>query len=717
MKMKERIKKVLKENSLPLLLESLIDKMDISDDEIITLQQTLNEMVETGELIHTKKKKYALPEDLGFIVGRLQAHSKGFGFLIPDNPEEEDVFIAAEDIHGAMHNDRIMVRLQYPSTDTRSREGEVCKILERANKRVVGTFEKGNYFGFVVPDDKKIIHDIFIPRDEINGADTDYKVVAEITRWPDKRRNPEGRVVEVLGHKNEVGTDILSIIRQYDLPEEFPEEVVREAKQIPQEISQDEIKRRKDYRDLKIVTIDGADAKDLDDAISLEKLDNGHYLLGVHIADVTYYVRENSNLDKEALERGTSVYLVDRVIPMLPRELSNGICSLNPNEDRLAVSVMMEIDSKGNVVQFKVDESVIRSQERLVYEDVTKILEDNAPELVSRYKDLVDTMRDMEKLSKILRKRRMARGSIDFDLDETKIILDDKGKPIDVRPYERGVSNKIIEEFMLVCNETIAEYIAWSEIPFIYRVHEEPTIEKLLDFNEFIHNFGYHLKGIGGEVHPKALQDLLEKIRGKREEGIISAVMLRSLQKARYSEENFGHFGLAANYYTHFTSPIRRYPDLMIHRIIKEFINNKIDEERAEQLAARLPQLTDHCSQRERIADDAERETDDLKMAEFMLDKIGEEFEGIISGVANHGIYVKLENTIEGMIRISALDDDYYVYNEKHYCLIGERTRKIYRLGDVVQIKVVNVDLAARNIDFILADSNTSHKHDEELQD
>jgi len=685
---------------IPMFEGQLMAELDIPEDEEDNFKETLDRMVKQGKLVQTKKKKYALPEDLGFLTGRVQGNAKGFGFFIPDK-DEDDVFLPAENLHGAMHNDRVMIKVL--KSDGRSREGEVVKILERANKTIVGTFEKDKYFGFVVPDDKRIHQDIFVPKDEINGAQNGYKVVVEIVRWSEKRRNPEGRIIEVLGHKDDVGTDIVSIIRQFNLPEEFPEEVIKAARKIPQAIPEEEIKRRRDLRHLKIVTMDGADAKDLDDAISIEKLPNGNYLLGVHIADVSYYVKENSEIDREAFQRGTSVYLVDRVIPMLPKELSNGICSLNPNEDRLAFSVFMEIDNKGTVVNHQIEETVIRSCQRLVYEDVTKILEENDPALIEKYKDHVEDFRDMEELANILRNKRIRRGSIDFDLDETKITLDLKGKPIDVKPYERGISNRIIEEFMLVCNETVAEYMSWNEVPFVYRIHEEPTVEKLLDFNEFIHNFGYHLKGIGGEIHPKSLQNLLDKIKGSREEDIISTVMLRSLQKARYSNHNVGHFGLAAKYYSHFTSPIRRYPDLIIHRIIKDFIKGKMDKDRMEYLESVLPEMADHCSQRERLADEAERETDNLKKAEYMMDKIGMEYDGIISGVTNFGIFVELENTVEGLVRMTALDDDYYTYNEKHYCLIGERTRKVYRLGDTIRVKVSNVDLASRNIDFVLA--------------
>lgn len=710
MTLEEKVKELLSGKDItPLYEEQIMDALEILETDSISFKDQLEVMVQRGQLVLTKKKKYALPEEFGYLPGRLQGNSKGFGFLIPDDKEHEDVFISSENLHGAMHNDRIMVKvLKSEGRGLRSREGEVIRVLERANKTIVGTFEKDKYFGFVVPDDKRITQDIFIPKDEALDAQTGFKVVAEVVQWPEMRRNPEGKIIEVLGHKDDVGTDIVSIIRQFNLPENFTEEVTLAAAKVPTEIPDEEIKRRRDLRDIKTFTIDGADAKDLDDAVSIEKLSNGNYLLGVHIADVSYYVKENSVIDQEAVARATSVYLVDRVIPMLPRELSNGICSLNPHEDRLAFSVFMEIDINGNVVNHEIEESVIRTTERLIYEDVTKILEGNDPELMVRYSNLVEEFRNMEILSIILQNRRMRRGSINFDLDEAKIILDIKGKPIDVKPYERGVSNKIIEEFMLVCNEMVAEYMTSNEVPFLYRVHEEPSVEKLLDFSEFIHNFGYHLKGVEGAIHPKALQGLLEKIKGTKEEDIINVVMLRSLQKAKYSSENLGHFGLAAKYYSHFTSPIRRYPDLIIHRIIKDFIQGKITEERKEQLRNALPALADHCSQREKLADEAERETDDLKKAEFMLDKIGMEFDGIISGVTNYGIYVQLESTVEGLVRVVALDDDYYVYNEKHYCMIGERTRKVYRLGDTLRIRVSQVDISSRNVDFVLADSRTN---------
>ena len=707
MDIKVKILEILREkNTPPLFPDRLMEILEISKQDRYIFLDILDDMVEEGKLVMTRKKKYALPETLGFLVGRLQGNPKGFAFFIPDDENEEDVFIPPENLNTAMHNDRVMIRiLRNGRNPERSREGEVCKILTRANKTVVGTFEKDRNFGFVIPDDPRITNDIFVSKDNMQGAETGHKVVVEILRWPDLRRNPEGRIVEILGHRDEAGTDILSIIRQFNLPEEFPEEVEAVAKKIPQSVSQDEIAKRKDLRHLKTFTIDGADAKDLDDAISIEKMENGNFKLGVHIADVNHYVFANSPIDKEAYVRGTSVYLVDRVVPMLPKELSNGICSLNPGEDRLAMSVIMEINRQGRVVDFTIEETVIRSRKRMIYEEVNKILEEKDPELTAQYEDFIEELEMARELCEILNARRVERGSIDFNLVETQIILDENGKPVDIKPVERGISNRMIEEFMLVCNETIAEYMYWQELPFMYRVHEDPDIEKMLDFNEFIHNFGYHLKGIGEGIHPKVLQELLENVKGKPEEGIISAVMLRSLQKARYSHENLGHFGLATKNYCHFTAPIRRYPDLMIHRIIKESIHGKLNKKRIKELEEILPGMAEHCSKRERVADEAERETDDLKKVEFMLDKLGEEFDGIISGVTNYGIYVQLPNTVEGLVRISTIEDDYYVYNEKHYCLIGERTRRILRLGDSVRVKVAKVDLIMRNIDFVLVDS------------
>lgn len=685
----------------PLLYDELRSAMEEASEDAEEFNNVLLELEEEGSIILTKKKKYGLTEKMNLIPGRIQGNKKGFGFLIPNNREVKDLFIPAENMNGAMNNDKVLARVTTGEVKSKRCEGEVVRILKRANEKVVGVFENSRNFAFVVPDDQRIYQDIFIPKNDFNGAQEGYKVVVEITQWPDGRRNPEGKVIEVLGHKNDIGTDILSVIRSKNLPEEFPPEVEEQADKIPEVVKEEEIGKRRDLRDKIIVTIDGDDAKDLDDAVSVEVLGNGNYLLGVHIADVSHYVFENSPLDKEALKRGTSVYLIDRVVPMLPRRLSNGICSLNPQIERLTLSCSMEIDKKGKVISYEIYESVIKTKERMTYKNVNKILTDKDPEAMGRYKDLIDTFKRMEELMDILKSKRLSRGSIEFEFQETKIILDEKGRPVEIRPYDRGVSEQVIEEFMLVCNETIAEHMFWRDIPFIYRVHEDPDPEKIDTFNEFIHNFGYHLKGIA-EIHPKTLQQLMNSIKGKKEERIISTLMLRSLKKARYTSTSQGHFGLAAKYYCHFTSPIRRYPDLMIHRIIKEDIHKKLTESKLKELQGRIELIADQSSVRERAAEEAEREVEDLKKAEYMKERIDEEYDGIIANVTSFGMFVALENTIEGLVHISNIEDDYYMYDEVHHMLIGERKKRTFKIGDEVRIKVASVDIASRTIDFVL---------------
>nr|WP_081562279.1 ribonuclease R [Clostridium formicaceticum] len=688
----------------PMLEEELLEALEISTSQKKMFSNLLEEMVSEGLIIKTRRKRYGVPERMGLIVGRLQGHAKGFGFIISDTVGVEDVFIPSNLMNGAMHQDRVIARINQINTSTRRAEGEVIRILERANKEIVGTYEDSKSFGFVVPDDNKINVDVFISKTDRNGAKQGDKVVCEIIEWPEKRRNPEGKVIEILGNQYDAGTDILAIMRKFKLTPEFPEEVEREIESIPEVATEEEIARRRDLRGLQMVTIDGADAKDLDDAVSVEILGNGNYRLGVHIADVAHYVREGTELDKEGLKRATSVYLVDRVIPMLPKKLSNGICSLNPRVDRLTLSVLMEIDKAGKVVSHEIMESVININERMIYEDVSDILEHQDQALIEKYQHVVDDFKRMEELAKILRERRESRGAIDFDFDEAKVVLDPKGRPIDVKKYERRIANRIIEEFMLVCNETIAEHFYWLNSPFVYRVHEEPNMERLEEFNKFVHNFGYHLKGMTNEIHPKMLQDLLKKIKGQKEETVISTLMLRSLKKARYTSDNLGHFGLAAKYYCHFTSPIRRYPDLAIHRIIKEHLQGKITEDRHQRLKAAAAYIAEQSSLREAIADEAERETVDLKKAEYVAQRIGEVFEGIISGVTSFGIFVELDNTIEGMIRLSSLVDDYYIYDSEKHLLIGERKKRIFRIGDVITIEVARVDVKQREIDFSLVE-------------
>jgi len=702
LEMKNKLLSFMREDTYkPLSYNELIQEFHEDFSQESEFEEVLNSLLEDGSIIVTRKKKYGVTEKMNMVPGRIQGNKKGFGFLIPDNKGIQDLFIPAENLNGAMNNDRVIVRLTSSESGTKKSEGEVIKILKRSNERVVGTFENGKGFGFVVPDDPRIYQDVFIDKINFNGVKDGHKVVVEITKWPEGRRNPEGTVAEILGHKDDVGTDIISIIRGYNLPEEFPAEVEVQAVKIPELVANGDIEKRRDLRNKTIVTIDGEDAKDLDDAVSLEVLPNGNYLLGVHIADVSQYVFENSYLDKEALKRGTSVYLIDRVIPMLPRRLSNGICSLNPQIERLTLSCDMEIDKKGKVVRYEIYESVIKTKERMTYKNVNRILTDNDPEIIERYSELVDTFKQMEKLMQILNNRRRGRGSIDFEFEETKIILDEKGKPIEIRPYNRGVSERIIEEFMLVCNETIAEHMYWKEIPFIYRVHEDPDAEKIQAFNEFIFNFGYHIKGIA-EIHPKALQQLTDQIKGTKEERIINTLMLRSLKKARYTSTSMGHFGLAAKYYCHFTSPIRRYPDLMIHRIIKEDIHGKLNEKRVKHLQSVIESIAEQSSIRERGADEAERSVEDLKKAEYMRDKIGEEYDGIISSVTSFGMFVELDNTIEGLVHMSNMEDDYYQFDEVHHMLIGERHRRTFRIGDNVRIRVQNADITSRTIDFVL---------------
>jgi ribonuclease R len=700
---KERIKGFIHEKSYyPMSFEELAVVLDVPHEDRGALQQVLNEMEEEGLVFKTRKGKYGAPERMGLVAGRFQGNERGFGFMIPDDPDQEDLFIQIDHLNGAMHGDRVVARVtKYPESGRRA-EGEIIKILNRANDKIVGVFERSGSLGFVIPDHRKIKGDIIIPMDKAMDAMPHQKVIVEITRYPETERNAEGRIIEILGGSEEAGVDVLSIIRTYNLPLEFPDDVIAEAKAVSQQISAEDLQGRRDLRALTMVTIDGEDARDLDDAVSLEMKEDGIYRLGVHIADVAHYVKEGSALDDEALKRGTSVYFPDRVIPMLPRELSNGICSLNPQVDRLAFSVLMDIDSLGRVVNHEIFESVIHSNQRMTYTDVYKILEENDEALIDKYRPLVPMFMKMKELALILRKKRSLRGAIDFDFEEAKIIVDENGKPIDIKRYPITIANKIIEEFMLLCNETVSEHFYWANIPFVYRIHEDPDPEKIESLNAFLFNFGQRIKG-SGNVHPRALQDVLEKVKGTPQERMISTMMLRSLQKARYSNEHVWHFGLAAGYYSHFTSPIRRYPDLIIHRIMKEYLHGDFNDIRNEHYAALLPDVTRQCSERERNAEEAERDCDDLKKAEYMQQYIMETFTGIVSGITAFGMFVELENTIEGLVRLSSMDDDYYRYDEKQYCLIGERTGEIYRIGDTVDVVVTRSSPESRQIDFVLA--------------
>ncbi|TCS95729.1 ribonuclease R [Hazenella coriacea] len=694
----------------PLTLEELISAFEINEEGKDAFIQLLKGLETEGKIVRTRTKRYGVPERFNLIRGTLQGSSKGFGFVIPDQPNSQDIFIHLNHLNGAIDGDLVLARIHTKKKEDRRPEGEIVRVLKRGRQKIVGVFSSlSSHFGFVIPDDKRITADIFIsPEHQMNARDG-QKVVVKLHQLTG-RHSAEGEIVEVLGHKDDPGVDIVSIIRKHGLPESFPEAVEEEASAVPDEIHEDEIKDRRDLRERTMVTIDGEDAKDLDDAVSVEQLENGNIRLGVHIADVSYYVKEGSALDREAYERGCSVYLVDRVIPMLPKRLSNGICSLNPQVDRLTMTCDMVIDPQGNVVDHDIYPSVIRTNERMTYSDVKKIVVDEDPELIAKYQPLVEDFRLMAKLAQILRKKRIHRGAVDFNFPEAKIVVDERGRPVDIVQRPRTVAEQLIEEFMLAANETVAEHFFRLEVPFVYRIHENPDVERLQSFYEFVTSFGYSIKGRPDRVKPQALQRLLEKIDGTPEAHVISTVMLRSMKQAKYAAECVGHFGLAATFYSHFTSPIRRYPDLLIHRIIREVITKgSLTVERIDQLNAYLPDAAQQSSIRERVAVDAERETNALKQAEFMMDKIGEEYEGIISSVTSFGLFVELPNTIEGLIHVSFMTDDYYHFHEQSYSLVGERTGRVYRIGDPVRIKVSGVNIEERKIDFELLEHLAEH--------
>lgn len=701
--LKERLLGLINDSAYsPLKKEELAVIFDIHPAEMPMFYNFLDELEEDGYIGRTKKGKIMSLNQMGLFVGKFVSHRKGFGFVESDEEYTQDLFIPADNVNTAMHNDRVIAEIVTPATDDRRAEGKIIKVVKREVTEVVGLFQPSKNFGFVVPDNKKFNQDIYIPKKFFSGAKENDKVVVDITVWPSEDRKPEGKIIEVLGQKGERGVEIDSIVKSHGLPEEFPKKVLDEAEFVAVPIPEEEIQRRFDIRDLKTFTIDGEDAKDLDDAVSIEKLSNGNFKLGVHIADVTHYVREKSKLDKEALKRATSVYLVDKVIPMLPKTLSNGMCSLNPFEDKLTLSIFMEINDKGEVVKHDIYESVINSKARMTYTEVSDILEKDDPVLKKTFSHMVDEFKMSEELARILMKRRERRGSIDFDFPEAKIILNKDGEVVDIKHYERRISNRIIEEFMLISNETIAEHYFWLGLPFVYRVHETPSAEKMEQLSKFVATFGYTIKGDLEDVHPKALQAIVENIKGKREEEAISTILLRSLKQARYEPTCLGHFGLAAKYYCHFTSPIRRYPDLQIHRIIKEQLNNKINQKRQDQLSNIVEYASTQSSERERAAELAERDVHDYYKACYMADKVGQEFEGTISSVTNFGMFVELENTIEGLVRLANMADDYYIYDDMTYTIIGERTKKTFRIGDPVRIRVDRVNVDFREIDFEL---------------
>ncbi|EEQ57464.1 ribonuclease R [Clostridiales bacterium 1_7_47FAA] len=741
---------------VPMKAKELAILLNIPKSQREDLMEVLNALVAEGRIGVSKKGKYGKAETFS-VNGIFSGHPKGFGFVTVEGMEQ-DVFIPEDKTGAALHGDRVQIVVEHDSRMSGSRsgmgsggrraEGAVIRVLEHANQEIVGYYQKNKNFGFVIPDNQKLAKDIFIPQGCDMGAVTGHKVVVKITDFGSEKHKPEGRVTEIIGHVNDPGTDILSIVRAYGLPEAFPQEVMEEIEDIPEDVtvpgqpyvpgqtdipgqpakpgspygisdltSHDgwggELSGRLDLRGLQTVTIDGEDAKDLDDAVTICRDNQGHYILGVHIADVSHYVKEGSPLDREAFKRSTSVYLVDRVIPMLPHKLSNGICSLNAGTDRLALSCIMEVDGQGTVLDHRIAETVIHVDRRMTYTAVNAIVTDRDEAVMAEYEDFVPMFDCMKELADILRESRRKRGAIDFDFPESKIVLDGQGKPLEIKPYERNAATRIIEDFMLLANETVAEDYYWQSIPFLYRSHDNPDPEKMKQLGTFINNFGYFIKMQHGEIHPKELQKLLDKIEGTPEEALLSRLTLRSMKQAKYTTQCSGHFGLATRYYTHFTSPIRRYPDLQIHRIIKETLKGGLSDKRAGHYEKILPEVAVQTSALERRADEAERETDKLKKCEYMSRFIGQDFDGAISGVTNWGLYVELPNTVEGLVRMSDLDDDYYIFDEQHYELIGEMTKKTYKLGQPIRVTVSSTDRLLRTVDFILAKDWEKHTADE----
>ena len=687
----------------PMRFRELAGFLQIPKNERSELSEILDALIAEGKVALDGEGRY-VNDAAVHVKGEFFGTKNGYGFVRPEGAgSEADIFIPADFVKDAMHGDTVLITVTRPAYETAQRsnrpEGVIEKVLSRANEEIVGIFQKSKNFGFVRPDNQKLDFDVYIAKEHTKGAVSGQKVVCKLRHFGTATKNPEGMITEILGHVNDPGIDVLSVVRAYGLPTEYPDEVYSEVARVPDFVSEEETAGRLDLRDLQMVTIDGEDAKDLDDAISIEKHGNT-FTLGVHIADVSHYVRENSALDEEAQNRGTSVYLADRVIPMLPHALSNGICSLNAGEDRLALSCIMEINEKGRVTGHKIAETVVRIDKRMSYSQVKAIIEDHDEEMSNTYRDFVPMFQTMAELSSIIRERREERGSIDFDFPECKILVGEDGKTQDIVPYERNTATRLIEDFMLVANETVAEEFYWAQMPFVYRNHETPDIEKMMKLNIFINNFGYHIHSNNDTVHPMEIQKLLGKIAGTPEEAVISRLTLRSMKQAKYSPDCLGHFGLAAKYYCHFTSPIRRYPDLQIHRIIKEYLHG-ISEKRIAHYESILDERASHASICERRADEAEREVEKRKKAEYMSHRIGEEYDGVISGVAGWGLYVELPNTVEGMIRMADLRGDYYRYDETQARLVGERTGRVYALGQRLRVQVAAVDPLISSIDFV----------------
>lgn len=770
---KNKILEFMKDKQyIPMKAKEIANILNVPKNEYEDFRRLLNELEEENKIEKNKKSKYKLIDNSKFLTGIFRANQRGFGFVKLEDSDEE-IYISEHNTKSALNGDKVFVEITSLSTDNLHKEGKIVKILKHEKDTVVGIFQKSKNFAFVVPDDKKLGTDIFISKKNFGKARNNHKVLVKILKYPEREKNAEGKVIEVIGNVNEAGVDMLSLIKEYNLPYRFPDSVVEEAKKIKPQISKKDIPNRLDLRDEEIFTIDGEDAKDLDDAIYVKKLSGGTYELGVHIADVSYYVKEDSKLDKEAILRGTSIYMMDRVIPMLPRELSNGICSLNEGEDRFAISVIMEINKDGKVISSDIKKSVINVTRRMNYKDVTKLLEyaecneknedknlnseeeiatlqtkklnikaektkvendkcnnkekttmseprksNNNPKVtilepvefnneedratIEKYKQFIPHFVRMKELATILMDKRKKDGSLDLDIPESKIILNKDGIAIDVKKYELTISNSIIEQFMLIANETVAQEFYWLEAPFIYRVHEVPDMEKIDELNKFLYNFGYKIKGNKDNIHPKAFAEVLENIKGKPEERVVSNLILRTLKVARYESENKGHFGIASKYYCHFTSPIRRYPDLFIHRVISKYLEKdyNVSDDIKEKYHMQSIEFSDSSSERERVAQKVERDSVDIKKAEYMQDKIGNEYEGIVSNITSFGVFVELENTVEGLIRFENLGNEYFIYDEEHKHLIGEHTNEVIKIGDKMNIKVIEADKELRRISF-----------------
>lgn len=645
-----------------------------------------------------KKKKENLEN---CIKGVFRGNEKGFGFVKIDGQDEE-IYISRGNTKDAVNGDEVLIKIIDDTVEGNRKEGKIVKTINHKRNEIVGTFTKRKNFGFVVPDDREFNTDIFISKKSFNKAKNNQKVVVKITKFPQGNKSAEGEITEIIGGINEAGVDMLSLIKEYNLPYEFPDDVILEAKKVENKITKKDLQNRLDLRSKNIFTIDGEDAKDLDDAIYVTKLENENYELGVSIADVSHYVAENSKLDQEAIIRGTSIYMLDRVIPMLPKELSNGICSLNVNEDRLCLSVISEITPDGEIVSSDIRKAVINVKERMSYADVQKILDGKNKKVLKRYEKYIEDFKLMEELAKILKQKREGAGSLDLDIPESKVILDKNGFAIDIEKYKIYFANEIIEQFMLTANEIVAEKFYWLEAPFIYRVHEEPDTEKVNALNKFLFNFGYKIKSNKEKVYPKAFAEVLEKVKGREEEMVVSNLILRTLKVARYESENKGHFGIASKYYCHFTSPIRRYPDLFIHRIISKYIDNSyiLNEKNLEKYKEQATKYSQTSSEREKIAQKVEREAIAIKKTEYMQNKIGKEYEGIVSGITAFGMFVELENTVEGLIKFEDLGNEYFIYNDENKTLIGENSKKIYKIGDKIKIKVIYANKQLRRINF-----------------